>query len=133
MTRKFGYAIELENRDSLVLNGTSPELVLSQFQDNFPAWNQDASPASVIPIADQGQVGSCQGQSLAKCFQICYFLATGRAKNINSWGAGWCGDGMSDWLPALDRIVEHPGNTFVIYAPDEMSMPELSPVPTYEI
>ena len=76
-TKSLGYAIELENKDSLLLNGVAPELLLSQFKDNFPAFNAFSNPTDIIDIADQGNVGSCQGQSLAKCFQICYFLATG--------------------------------------------------------
>ena len=231
----------------------APELLLSQFKDNFPAFNAFSNPTDIIDIADQGNVGSCQGQSLAKCFQICYFLATGNiiefsamagyilaqqydgirgdrgstlsggqkvatehgicrekawpytgeydrrvkakefpfrlksaqptndpaqiwsalslglpiqtgvawtreleqeivtgytgkssfgghsttlwcGKNINSWGDQWLVDGCNDWSAALDKIVTHPGNTFVIYAPDEMSMPAVeSPIATYEI
>lgn len=250
--RKLGYAIELENKDSLLLNGIKPRTLFKSFQDNFPAWNPKADPSPLVNIVDQGQVGSCQGQSLAKCFQICFYLATGRVlnfsamcgyiiaqqydgirgdqgstlsggqkvatvhgmclekfwpytgqydrriktdrfpfmlksaqptndpdeirealalglpvqtgvawnrqldqevvtaydgrnnqgghstllwqgKNINSWGTAWCQDGMSDWSSALDDIVTWPGNTFVIYAPDEMSMPDLQPIKTYGV
>ena len=51
--------------------------------------------------------------------------------NINSWGPGWCGDGMHSWNDCLDEIVTYPGNTFVIYSPDSMSMPMLEPITTY--
>lgn len=249
---RLGYAIEKENKDQLLLNGIKPEIILRSFQDNFPKFNANADPLGVVNIKNQGSIGSCQGQSLAKCFQICYYLATGRVinfsamaayvisqeydrirgdngstlsggqkvatdnglclekdwpypsrydttqkasefpfklksaqptndpqeirqalelglpvqtgvawtrelekevvtqytgrssfgghstvlwckKNINSWGQEWCEDGCSDWTTALDDIVTFPGNTFVIYAPDEMTKPELPEIETYRV
>lgn len=246
----FGYAIERENKDQLLLNGIAPELIMRSFQDSFPKFNASTDPTAIVDIRNQGQIGSCQGQSLAKCFQICYFLATGQVinfsamagyilaqqydrirgdkgstlsggqkvatenglcvekdwpyptkydanvpttrfpfklksaqpsnnpaeirqaldlglpvqtgvawtreldqeivtkytgrasfgghstvlwchKNINSWGVDWCEDGCSDWSTALDEIVTYPGNTFVIYAPDEMTTPSIEEIKTY--
>ncbi len=247
--RTFGYCIDLEDKDKMLLNSRfTPEQILAVSSDYLPADKINA-PEAIVNVVDQGPVGSCQGQSLAKCFQICYFLATGRVLNfsamcgyiiaqqydgirgdrgstlsggqlvatshgmclerywpdtktydtrpktdsfpfklvsatptnnpqeirkalgaglpvqtgvawkesldeenpqeyrgrslgghstvlwgdyqINSWGEQWNQDGMSNWMDCLDEIVTYPGNTFVIYAPDGMSMPKLEPIKTY--
>ena len=242
---KFGYAIDKENRQSLIDGGIEPRQLMARFTAKFPKFNTSADPLGVVNILDQGQIGSCQGQSLAKMFQICYFLETGRVENfsamagyivaqrfdglrgdvgstlsggqlvatkhgiclesdwpypsrysaeivakkfefklasaqptndpdlilealalglpvqtgmawnnqleqehvtsyngrgaqgghattlwlgkhINSWGNGWNSDGCSTWSEqALRDIVTHRGNTFVIYAPDGISHPDL--------
>lgn len=248
--RNFGYAIDQENKDSLLLNAQAkPGELVALMETEYLPLDAIQRPEAIVNVVDQGSVGSCQGQSLAKCFQICYFLATGRALNfsamcgyiiaqqfdgirgdrgstlsggqlvatrhgmclerywpdtktydtrpktnefpfklvaatptnnpdevrkalgaglpvqtgvawkesldeerpheyrgrslgghstvlwgdyhINSWGKGWNGDGMSNWMDCLDEIITFPGNTFVIYAPDSMSMPFLDPVKTY--
>lgn len=81
--RTFGYRIEDEDIDSLMSRGRKAEDVLLMFKYKVPKWNQYAPP-DMVNILDQGQVGSCQGQSLAKMFQICYFLATGRVLNFSA-------------------------------------------------
>lgn len=248
--RHFGYAIEKEDHGYLQSNGDEPAVLMQRFRESFPKFNVRANPLGLVDIVDQGSVGSCQGQSLAQVFSICYFLATGRkqwfsamaaylhsqrfdgllgrdvgstlsggervatehglclakdwpyepvytgrirpgieypfklraskptkdvavirealalglpvqigitwgremdaehvedyagsgggghavvlwlGKLINSWG-NWNGDGMSTISDrALDQMVRHRTNTFVIYAPDAMSFPGLEPVRT---
>ena len=246
VTRTLGYAIEKEDREYLEEHGEEPRLLMQRFKNSFPVFNTDVNPLDILTIKDQGQVGSCQGQSLAMIFTICYFLATGRVEDfsamaayilsqaedgllgkdvgstlsggqavarrglclesawpytgrydtrqpsgiefpfklsaskptndpeiifealemglpvqigiawtpemdrehvtsyrggrggghavvwwlkylINSWGS-WNGDGMSTYeRRALEEIVNYPGNTFVIYAPDGMEYPEVKP------
>ena len=75
---RMGYAMDWEQRDRLEECGQDSELVLRQFRDSFPKFNQQADPLGVVDILDQGQQGSCQGHALAQVFSICYFLATGR-------------------------------------------------------
>lgn len=246
---RLGYAIEKENQASLMANGVEPKLLMQRYKEQFPAFNASADMLDIINVLDQGQVGSCQGQSLCKMFQICFYLATGRIvnfsamcgyiiaqrfdgldgrdvgstlsggqrvatehgmcleadwrytgrydssvpnvafpfklasaqptndpalikealslglpvqtgmawnnelerervesytgagaqgghatslwldKHLNSWGSGWNGDGLSSWSDrALEQIVTHRGNTFVIYAPDGMDYPDLEPI-----
>ena len=72
-----GYAIHLERRNELEAKGIEASVMMRTYKDQFPQNNPTAFP-SIIPIMDQGRQGSCQGQSLSKMFQICYFLATGR-------------------------------------------------------
>lgn len=81
---KLGYAIDNENRASLMNRGLNPMMMLQTFKAEVPAVNIDADPLSVVNVLNQGSIGSCQGQSLAKCFQICFFLKTGRVVNFSA-------------------------------------------------
>ena len=83
-----GYAFGWEQRDQLEALGEDSGLVLRQFKDSFPKFNQQADPLGLVDILDQGQQGACQGHALASVFSICYFLATGR-KEAFSRAAGY--------------------------------------------
>ena len=85
--RHFGYAIEQENLESLEANGDEPAVLMQRFRDSFPKFNTDTDPLGLVDIVDQGPVGSCQGQSLAQVFSICYFLATGRKQAFSAMAA----------------------------------------------
>lgn len=75
---QLGYSIELERRFLLESSGAEPALMLKQYRDSFPTMNLQADPTGAVKVLDQGQQGSCQGHSLAQCFSICFYLATGR-------------------------------------------------------
>jgi hypothetical protein len=86
-SRTLGYAIEHERPAELAKNGIEPRRLLNAFKTEFPAWNNRARPDELVKIEDQGQIGSCQGQSLTTCAEICYFLATGRTIQFSRMAA----------------------------------------------
>ena len=83
-TRTLGYAIEQEDRESLDRHGEEPLKLLATFKEELSPQNPDADPLGVVNILNQGSIGSCQGQSLAKMFQVCFFLKTGRVFNFSA-------------------------------------------------
>ncbi len=54
-----------------------------------------------------------------------FWLRSGEnARNINSWGAGWSGDGVHFWTPrAIEQALQHRWTVMIGYSPDEMSFP----------
>lgn len=81
--KKLGYAIEKENLDSLYHFGIEPRMLLNAVKEQVPKFNHKADPAAILNVRDQGSIGACQGMSLSKMFQICYFLSTGRIDNFS--------------------------------------------------
>lgn len=71
-----GYSRDDERYDELE-QGIEPAMMLSAAEDYFPPFDPVGNPADLIPIMNQGGVGSCQGQMLSKIFQICYYRLTG--------------------------------------------------------
>jgi len=77
-TYQLGYAINRESKPRLMSQGMDPRKMLGLARENKPDFNVDADPMAMFGPLNQGNQGSCQGHALAMCFQICYFLATGR-------------------------------------------------------
>jgi hypothetical protein len=82
--RTLGYAIEEENLESLAENGVEPSRLMAAFREHVPAEVVTSDPLSVVNILNQGSIGSCQGQSLAKAFQVNYFMTTGMVVNFSA-------------------------------------------------
>jgi C1A family cysteine protease len=79
-----GYAIELEDRD--YLDKTSVQAVTYSFA-NLPERvdprQTDLYKKNWLQVEDQGQIGSCQGQSLTECGEFCYGIETGRVIQLS--------------------------------------------------
>tara|TARA_B100000085_G_C18454823_1_gene476430 strand:+ start:54 stop:839 length:786 start_codon:yes stop_codon:yes gene_type:complete len=84
---ELGYAIEQEDFAELD-KGEEHEEMLASFRMELPEFNINIDPTDIAKVVNQGSVGSCQGQSLATIFQICFFLATGR-REFFSAAAGY--------------------------------------------
>lgn len=79
-----GYRIELEDRDFLAATaiaaryahvGDLPEMVDPR---QSTLWTQNW-----LKVENQGQIGSCQGQSLTECGEYCYTTATGKVIQLS--------------------------------------------------
>jgi hypothetical protein len=81
---RMGYSIRNEDREYLEDVGEQQSLLMKAFQDSFPVWNATADPLGCIDVVTQGNQGSCQGQSIALVFSICYFLATARRQSFSA-------------------------------------------------
>lgn len=78
-THNLGYAINKENYPMLAGNGMPVEKMFRMIEANGPPDpNTQANPMDLVDPLNQGNQGACQGHSLATCFTLCYFLATGR-------------------------------------------------------
>lgn len=75
-----GYAIEQENRQLItemstkavmLMMGDLPERMDIRQTELFKNQNW-------LQVEDQGQIGSCQGQSLTECAEFCYGIQSGR-------------------------------------------------------
>jgi hypothetical protein len=84
---ELGYRIEDENHKELE-KGYDHQDLLRAFKEVKPDFNEQINPTDIVKVVHQGKVGSCQGQSLATVFQICFYLATGRF-NFFSAAAGY--------------------------------------------
>jgi hypothetical protein len=82
--RTLGYAIENEDVAQLMRNGVKPARLMAAFKEHVPAETVTSDPLDVVNILNQGSIGSCQGQSLAKAFQISYFMTTGVVQNFSA-------------------------------------------------
>ena len=78
----FGYAIDKERHDELE-GGEEPLAMAAEFARQVPSFNSEIDPTDIVTILNQGNQGSCQGHALATCFQICYFLASGRLERFS--------------------------------------------------
>jgi len=97
---RLGYAIEHEKINELIFNGIEPSILMSQFSATYPPQNPVTFP-NVVPILDQGQQGSCQGNALANIFAVCYYLHTGQLE-IFSRAAGYYLAQQKDGLAGRD-------------------------------
>jgi hypothetical protein len=74
----FGYPIELEDRDFLKANAVEAEvLMMGELPERCDPRKSSLASQGWLKVEDQGQIGSCQGQSLTECMEFCYTVATG--------------------------------------------------------
>ena len=84
MSERFtGYPIELERREELRSGAIAFRGALGAF-----TAPDEIDPRSWYRIEDQGQVGSCQGQTLAAIAEFCFRVAMGG--DISHFSAMWC-------------------------------------------
>lgn len=83
-TGTLGYAIEQENKPLLAERGLDPAKMLRLAEANAPKFNVDVDPMTLFSPYNQGRLGSCQGNSLAMMFVICYYLMTGRVEKFSA-------------------------------------------------
>lgn len=73
-----GYAIEQEDRDQLRETACNAELLmLGDLPERVDPRTSPLAVQNWLQVEDQGQIGSCQGQSLTECGEFCYTIATG--------------------------------------------------------
>jgi hypothetical protein len=80
-----GYPIEQEDRDFLATLPTA--------EGNVPLFGsyeeQRLDPRELIPVENQGSVGSCQGHALSSCMEWCYVIATNGQRQQLSRAMGY--------------------------------------------
>lgn len=88
MSRRLGYAIERENRRALAERGEDPRRLLARVANAHPQHKAPESAEAIKQLItackNQGDQGSCQGQSLSLCFSWCFWMATGRWFNFSA-------------------------------------------------
>lgn len=73
-----GYRIELEDREGIAASST--DCLFATFGDVPLRVDPRKSPLAEkgwLKVENQGQIGSCQGQSLTECAEFCWATATG--------------------------------------------------------
>jgi C1A family cysteine protease len=80
----FGYPIELEDRDSLRSSATDAVLLLmGEIPERMDPRSSALGSQGFLQVEDQGQQGSCQGQSLSCCGEFAHAFATGEVIQIS--------------------------------------------------
>jgi len=80
----FGYPIELEDRDSLRSSATDAVLLMmGDLPERMDPRKSALGSQGFLKVEDQGQIGSCQGQSLSCCGEFCHAFATGEVIQIS--------------------------------------------------
>ena len=79
-----GYAIDQEDRDHLRETSTSAEvLMMGELPERVDPRTSPLAIENWLQVEDQGQIGSCQGQSLTECGEYCYTIATGKVIQLS--------------------------------------------------
>lgn len=79
-----GYPIELENREELAKTSTAvPLYSVGQLPERVDPRRSELAEKGWLQVEDQGQIGSCQGQSLTECLEYCYAVATGAVEQFS--------------------------------------------------
>jgi len=79
-----GYPIELENRDALRSSATEAVLLmLGEVPQRMDPRSSALGSQGFLQVEDQGQIGSCQGQSLSCCGEFAHTFATGEVIQIS--------------------------------------------------
>lgn len=80
----FGYPIELEDRDALRSSATEAVLLmLGEVPERMDPRSSALGSQGFLQVEDQGQQGSCQGQSLSDCGEFAHAFATGEVIQIS--------------------------------------------------
>jgi C1A family cysteine protease len=80
----FGYPIELEDRDALRSSATEAVLLmLGEVPERMDPRSSALGSQGFLQVEDQGQQGSCQGQSLSCCGEFAHAFATGEVIQIS--------------------------------------------------
>ena len=80
----FGYPIELEDRDALRSSATEAVLLmLGDLPERMDPRSSALGSQGFLQVEDQGQQGSCQGQSLSCCGEFAHAFATGEVIQIS--------------------------------------------------
>jgi C1A family cysteine protease len=80
----FGYPIELEDRDSLRSSATDAVLLMmGDLPERMDPRSSALGSQGFLQVEDQGQQGSCQGQSLSCCGEFAHAFATGEVIQIS--------------------------------------------------
>jgi C1A family cysteine protease len=80
----FGYPIELEDRDSLRSSATDAVLLMmGDLPERMDPRSSGLGSQGFLQVEDQGQIGSCQGQSLSCCGEFSHAFATGEVIQIS--------------------------------------------------
>lgn len=79
-----GYAIELENRALLRSTSTPAKvLMMGDLPDRVDPRLSKLAAEAWLQVEDQGQIGSCQGQSLTECGEYCFTISTGKVIQLS--------------------------------------------------
>jgi hypothetical protein len=70
-----GYAMELEDKTSLnAMCVEAPVLMMGELPTRVDIRRSILSQLGWMKMENQGQIGSCQGQSLSECLEYCYVI-----------------------------------------------------------
>ncbi len=79
-----GYAIESEDRERLAVTQTNASLLmLGELPDRMDPRNSPLASQGFLQVENQGQIGSCQGQSLTDCGEFSHTFATGEVVQLS--------------------------------------------------
>lgn len=80
-----GYAIQLENRKLITEMSTKAvTLMMGDLPDRVdPRQTELFKSGHWLQVEDQGQIGSCQGNSLTECGEYCYTVQSGRVIQLS--------------------------------------------------
>lgn len=79
-----GYAIELEDRDLLRSTAVKANmLMMGDIPERVDPRQHILFKENWLKVENQGQIGSCQGQSLTECGEYCYTIATGKVIQLS--------------------------------------------------
>lgn len=79
-----GYPLELENREELLRTQTDAVLLmLGDVPDRMDPRTSKLAEQGFLRVEDQGQIGSCQGQSITDCGEFAHAFATGEVVQIS--------------------------------------------------
>ena len=79
-----GYPIEQENRNYLKSVAIeSPVLMMGELPVRVDPRKSPLATQGWLQVEDQGQIGSCQGNSLTECGEYCYTVATGKVIQLS--------------------------------------------------
>jgi hypothetical protein len=79
-----GYAINLENRELLKSTSTPAKvLMMGDLPERIDPRQSKLASENWLQVEDQGQIGSCQGQSLTECGEYCFTIATGKVIQLS--------------------------------------------------
>jgi len=79
-----GYPIERENQDYLRSHSIEAGLLfLGDVPERCDPRKSQLAEQGWLKVEDQGQIGSCQGQSLTECGEFCFTVATGKVTQLS--------------------------------------------------
>jgi hypothetical protein len=79
-----GYPIELEDRDDLRATQVDAEvLMLGDLPERMDPRTSKLGSQGFLKVEDQGQQGSCQGQSLTECGEFSNAFETGEVIQLS--------------------------------------------------
>ena len=125
-----GYAIEQENREALRATATMAELLLmGDLPERMDPRKSKLADQGFLQTENQGQIGSCQGNSLSDCGEFAHAFATGEVIQISRMYAYIASQMESNIRGDSGSTLEGGGKAFIKGFPLESVAPYTSSYP----